>query len=121
MLGLVLRENKSSSVLSYIYLILAPSLSGPIIFGLPLIFYGEIDHDKGKKNKGCMSVPSGLKRQRKKGIQITVFENGLAHSQIEFFDFFFSAMSLLVDRVCFLHLPFSKKNTSGNVSMLLLN
>lgn len=37
------------------------------------------------------------------------------------FQFLFSAMSLLVDRVCFLHLPFSKKNTSGNVSMLLLS
>lgn len=32
---------------------------------------------KGKKKKWCMSIPTGLKRQRKKGIQITVFENGL--------------------------------------------
>lgn len=125
-LGLVLRENKSHPqfwVMSILFWLLVSVDLLSSLSGHPLILYGEnmLRSWQKAKKKWCMSIPTGLKRQRKKGIQITVFENGLTTWVNWVFQFLFSAMSLLVDRVCFLHLPFSKKNTSGNVSMLLLS
>lgn len=123
-LGLVLRENKSHPQF-WVMSILFWLLVSVDLLSLDILWYSMektcSDHDKRQKKKWCMSIPSGLKRQKKKGIQITVFENGLTTWVNWVFQFLFSAMSLLVDRVCFLHLPFSKKNTSGNVSMLLLS